>query len=102
MKYFQYLLFCILISFNSSSCADEILDLGKKIFYGKGNCSLCHVLFDSASDGSVGQNLNKIKPSIERIMSAVNGGIGVMPSYDGFLSNDEIDSVSFFVYESVK
>jgi len=102
MKYFKYSLFCILIFFNNSLSADEMFNLGKKIFYGKGNCSSCHVLSDSVSDEGVGQNLNKIKPSIERIMSAVNGGIGVMPSYDGVLSYDEIDSVSFYVYERVK
>jgi len=101
MKYFRYLFFCMLIFFNNSLRADEMLDLGKKIFYGKGNCSSCHVLSDSASYEGVGQNLYKIKPSLERIMNVVNSGIGVMPSYEGVLSYDEIDSLAFYVYESI-
>ena len=92
----------MLIFFNNSTRADEMLDLGKKIFYGKGNCSSCHVLSNSESSGEVGQNLNQIKPSMERIMRVVNGGIGVMPSYEGVLSYDEIDSLSFFIYESTR
>ena len=102
MKYYKYLVFYILIFFNSYSLADEMLDLGKKVFYGKGNCSSCHVLSDSESSGGVGQNLNQIKPSLERIMSVVNGGIGVMSSYEGVLSYDEIDSLSFFIYENTR
>lgn len=102
MKYFGYLILYSLIVFNNHSYAETMLDLGKKIFYGKGNCSSCHVLSNSESSGEVGQNLNQIKPSMERIMRVVNGGIGVMPSYEGVLSYDEIDSLSFFIYESTR
>lgn len=101
MKYFWYLILYSLIVFNNHSYAETMLDLGKKIFYGKGNCSSCHVLSDSASYEGVGQNLYKIKPSLERIMNVVNSGIGVMPSYEGILSYDEIDSLAFYVYESI-
>ena len=34
-------------------------------------------------------------------MNVVNSGIGVMPSYEGILSYDEIDSLAFYVYESI-
>ena len=53
-----------------------------------------------ASAGIISPNLNKIKPSIERIILTVTEGVGVMPSYKDILSFDDIDSLAVYVYES--
>jgi len=101
MKYFRYLVLYLLIVFNNQAYADIMLDLGKKIFYNKGNCSSCHLLSDSISNGKV--NLKKIKPSKEMVIDAVTNGVGGgMPSYDGVLSSVEIESVSNYVYYITK
>tara|TARA_Y100000294_G_scaffold138626_1_gene131898 strand:- start:257 stop:475 length:219 start_codon:yes stop_codon:yes gene_type:complete len=66
-------------------------------------CSLNAVFrpfIDSKDNGGVAQNLNKIKPSIERIILTVTEGVGVMPSYKDILSFDDIDSLAVYVYES--
>mgnify|MGYP001209599832 CR=1 FL=1 len=80
--------------------SDEIFDMGKEIFLNSGNCATCHSLKDAGSVANVGPNLNEIRPDIGRVKIAVMNGIGVMPSYQGILSAEEIDAVSFYVSES--
>jgi len=48
----------------------------------------------------VGPNLNEIKPDIGRVINAVTNGIGVMPSFLGILSEEEINAVAYYVSES--
>ena len=69
-------------------------------FLNKGNCSACHTLKDAGSEGQIGPNLNQIQPDITRIIDAVTNGIGVMPAFDGMLSQEEIDAVSYYVSKS--
>ena len=80
--------------------ADDLFDLGKKIFLGKGNCATCHTLLNANSYGNIGPNLNEIMPDIARVLSAVTNGIGVMPAYEGILSAEEIKAVAIYVSES--
>jgi len=89
----------ILLSFQSIK-ADDLFDQGKKIFLGEGNCATCHTLQDANSNGNVGPNLNEIRPDIEKVLSAVTNGIGVMPAYEGQLSIEEIKAVANYVAKS--
>ena len=81
--------------------ADELFLKGKDIFLNAGNCATCHSLKDAGSNAMVGPNLNEIRPDIGRVKNAVLNGIGVMPAYQGILSGEEIDAVSYYVSESV-
>ena len=80
--------------------ADDLFDQGKIIFLGQGNCVSCHTLQDANSNANVGPNLNEIRPSIERIISAVTNGIGVMPPQEGILTIEEIKAVATYVFKS--
>ena len=80
--------------------ADPMFDVGKDIFLNKGMCSTCHMLADAGSTSQIGPNLNQIKPDIMRVITTVTNGIGVMPSYVGELSAEEIESVAYYVSES--
>ena len=99
MKLFNFFIVLIFISINQTLKANEILDLGKNIFFEKGNCSTCHTLLDAGSNGDIGPNLNEIKPSFEKIVMAVSNGIGVMPTYEGILTLKEIEAVAIYVSE---
>ena len=77
-----------------------MINKGKKIFLGDGNCAMCHALQDANSHGNIGPNLNEIKPDIMRVIYAVTNGIGVMPAYEGQLSTEEIKAVATYVAES--
>ena len=100
MKIIIYSIVIFKLLLSQSLFADEILVKGKEIFLNSGNCATCHSLKDAGSVANVGPNLNEIRPDIGRVKIAVMNGIGVMPSYQGILSAEEIDAVSFYVSES--
>jgi cytochrome c6 len=93
-------IFLISIILSQNIKADNFFDQGKKIFIGDGNCATCHTLQDANSYGNIGPNLDEIKPDITRVIYAVTNGIGVMPAYEGLLSNEEIKAVATYVAES--
>ena len=82
------------------SFSDEMFNLGKEIFLNSGNCATCHSLKDAGSVANVGPNLNEIRPDIGRVIISVTNGAGVMPSYLGILSQDEIEAVAYYVSEA--
>ena len=100
MKLSIYTALLIKMLFIQLVIADELFLKGKEIFLNLGNCATCHSLKDAGSNAMVGPNLNQIRPDIGRVKNAVLNGIGVMPAYEGILSNEEIDAVSHYVYES--
>ena len=77
--------------------SDDIFDLGKDIFLNKAVCSACHSLDDAGSNAQIGPNLNEIRPEKMRVMTVVKNGIGVMPAYEGQLTDKEIEAVSHYV-----
>ncbi len=93
---FLFLSIIFLFIFNQVK-SDEKYDKGKIIFLKQGNCAACHTLLDAGSDGNIGPNLNEVKPDIMRVIAAVTNGIGVMPSYQGELSPEEIEAVAHYV-----
>ena len=100
MKLLIYTAILVKMFFFQLVIADELFLKGKEIFLNAGNCATCHSLKDAGSNAMVGPNLNQIRPDIGRVKNAVLNGIGVMPAYLGILSNEEIDAVSHYVYES--
>jgi mono/diheme cytochrome c family protein len=96
----SYYILIIIILLSQTIKADDLFNKGKKIFMGDGNCATCHTLEDANSNGNIGPNLNEIKPDISRVLMAVTNGIGVMPAYQGQLSDEEINAVATYVVES--
>ena len=96
----SYYIFIIIILLPQNIKADDLFNQGKIIFVGDGNCATCHSLDDANSNGNIGPNLNEIKPDISRVLMAVTNGIGVMPAYQGQLSDEEINAVAMYVFES--
>ena len=96
----NYLVIFSLIFFSELK-SDEIFLKGKDIFLNAGNCSTCHSLKDANSNANIGPNLNEIQPVLERVYTVVMNGAGVMPSYQGILTEEEMKAVSYYVSESV-
>jgi mono/diheme cytochrome c family protein len=71
---------------------------GKAIF--TANCATCHTLAAAGATGAVGPNLDDAKPPLDLVIDRVTNGMGVMPSFSGTLSEDEIRAVAQFVAES--
>ena len=76
------------------------MELGLKVYNEKAMCGTCHVLNATKSEGQIGPNLDQLKPQLPQIVMAVTNGVGVMPAWDGILSSEEIEAVSYYVFES--
>lgn len=75
---------------------------GKLLFNGaaKPACATCHTLQVAGSEGQIGPVLDEIKPSVERVLAAVRGGIGLMPAYGGQLNEADLQALARFVAHS--
>ena len=94
-----FLIFILLI-FTKNSFADEKLILGLEIYNNKAQCGACHSLKAAGSDGQIGPNLDMLKPQMEQIILAVTNGIGVMPAWEGILTEEEIEAVAYYIFNS--
>jgi cbb3-type cytochrome c oxidase subunit III len=71
---------------------------GKKIF--QTECASCHTLKAAGTSGTVGPNLDQLKPSEAIVQHQVTVGGGVMPAFKGKLSDAQITAVAKFVSSS--
>ena len=69
---------------------------GMKVFDTAG-CASCHTLAAAGSTGTVGPNLDQLKPSDALVIHQVTYGGGVMPAFGKTLSKSQIESVALFV-----
>ena len=67
---------------------------------GEPMCGTCHVLQSAGSDGNIGPNLDHLKLQLDQIIYAVTNGIGVMQAWEGILTQEEIEAVSYYVFNS--
>ena len=96
----KILLVLFLLFLSSSAFTDDKITLGLDIFNNKAQCGMCHTLQAAESKGQIGPNFDQLKPLMPQIIVAVTNGIGVMPAFEGILTSEEIDAVSYFVFTS--
>jgi len=72
---------------------------GKQVFESAG-CASCHTLDDAGAKGTVGPNLDDAKPPKELVVDRVTNGKGVMPSFSGQLSPEQIANVAAYVVQA--
>ena len=68
---------------------------GKTVF--TSNCSACHALADANAKGTVGPNLDQLKPSEAIVAAQVTNGGAVMPAFKGKLTPQQIQDVAAYV-----
>jgi cbb3-type cytochrome c oxidase subunit III len=71
---------------------------GKKIF--SAECSSCHTLKAAGATGTVGPNLDQLRPSKAIVQHQVEVGGGVMPAFKGKLTDAQIAAVASFVADN--
>ena len=71
---------------------------GKTIFTSE--CASCHTLKAAGTTGTIGPNLDQLKPSQAVVQHQVEVGGGVMPAFKGTLSAAQIAAVAKFVSSS--
>jgi len=69
---------------------------GKQVFETAG-CVACHTLADAGSTGTVGPDLDDAKPPATLVVTRVTHGAGAMPSFEGKLSEQQIQDVAAYV-----
>jgi cytochrome c553 len=72
---------------------------GKLVFASAG-CGGCHTLKAAGSSGTVGPNLDQLKPNTAIVVHQVEVGGGPMPAFKGSLSEKQIQDVAAFVSSS--
>jgi outer membrane protein assembly factor BamB len=71
------------------------LTAGEEVF--DTTCSSCHTLAAAGTNGTVGPNLDELKPNQALVEKQVTNGGGGMPAFGGSLSKEEIKNVAEFV-----
>lgn len=71
---------------------------GQAIF--KARCASCHTLAAAGASGTVGPNLDRLKPSFARAEKQVINGGGAMPAFKGLLTDAQIKAVARYVAEN--
>jgi mono/diheme cytochrome c family protein len=69
---------------------------GAAVFASAG-CSGCHTLKAAGASGTIGPDLDQVRPSASTVSSFVSSGGGTMPSFSGRLSPAEIAAVAHYV-----
>ena len=94
-------IFALLFLFLSSfAFADSKMDLGLEVYNNKAQCGVCHTLQAAGSVGDIGPNLDQINVQMSQIIYAVTKGIGVMPPWEGILTNEEIEAVAYYIFSN--
>jgi cbb3-type cytochrome c oxidase subunit III len=68
---------------------------GKSIFTSQ--CASCHTLKDAGATGTIGPNLDQLKPPFSIVQNQVIHGGGVMPAFKGKLTDAQITAVAKYV-----
>ncbi len=74
---------------------------GKAVFASAG-CATCHTLAAANATGTVGPNLDDLKPSFDAVVQQVENGGGGMPAFKDQLGGGEIQDVAAFVVASTQ
>lgn len=74
-------------------------EAGRDVFASEA-CGSCHVLEAAGSSGASGPNLDDRAPEYEAIVRQVTNGGGGMPAFGEQLSEEQIQDVAAFVFES--
>jgi mono/diheme cytochrome c family protein len=70
--------------------------VGRHVFQTAG-CAGCHTLKDAGATGTVGPNLDALKPPKAAVQTQVENGGGPMPAYKGKLTAAQIAAVATYV-----
>ena len=67
---------------------------GQKLFTGAAQCAACHTLSAAGSSGTIGPNLDQLKPKQATVVHQVTNGGAVMPAFKGKLTPAQIQKVT--------
>jgi cytochrome c6 len=72
---------------------------GKEVFASAG-CGSCHTLKDAGSNGTIGPNLDEVKPDLQLALERVTNGKSPMPAFKDSLTEQQIADVAAYVVQA--
>lgn len=74
------------------------VDAGRMVFLGASDprCGSCHTLAEAGATGTLGPNLDELKPDVPRVVAAVMQGVGIMRAQE-HLSEEEVQALARYV-----
>jgi cytochrome c6 len=72
---------------------------GKSV-YASAGCGSCHTLAAAHSSGTIGPNLDQLKPDYRAVTAQVTNGGGAMPAFKDTLKTQQIADVAAYVVKS--
>ncbi len=66
------------------------------------NCGSCHTLADAGTSGTIGPNLDQLKPTMQRAVTQITNGGGGMPAFKGQLTPQQIQALAQYVVKSTQ
>ena len=100
MSFKKIILILVFLTFSSSTIADDKMALGLDVYNNRAQCGVCHTLKAAGSAGNIGPDLDQLKPPMSQIIYVVTNGIGVMQAWEGILTDEEIEAVAYYVFNS--
>ena len=100
MSFKKIILVLFFLIFSISALADSKMNLGLDIYSNKAQCGVCHTLQAASSTGDIGPNFDLLRSTLPQFISAVTHGIGVMPPWEGILTDKEIEAVAYYIFNS--
>lgn len=82
---------------NANPASGKITATDGKTIFGQAGCGSCHTLKDAGTTGTVGPNLDQLKPPEARVVTQVTNGGAVMPAFKGRLTPAQIHAVAKYV-----
>ena len=75
------------------------LEKGKTLFKSGAvpACAICHALKDAEAVGTIGPDLDELKPNAQRVKQIMKEGAGAMPSFASTLDEASMDAVAAYV-----
>ncbi|MEX2210641.1 MAG: cytochrome c [Gaiellaceae bacterium] len=83
----------------AAAVAEGYATAGKDVFASKA-CGSCHTLAAAGASGTIGPDLDQLKPGHDAVVEQVTNGGGGMPAFGDQLSEQQIQDVAAFVVES--
>jgi mono/diheme cytochrome c family protein len=71
---------------------------GRTVFVAE--CGVCHTLSEAGTSGTTGPVLDGTTLSVDGVETQVRNGGGVMPAFEGNLTDEEIENVAAYVVEA--
>ena len=81
---------------DSGSATPTAQSPGAAVFASAG-CKGCHTLAKAGASGTVGPNLDQLKPTAGTVKVLVTNGRGLMPAFKGQLTPEQIDQLAAYV-----